>query len=444
MKRSKADDLRTFEDIDSAVRRDVLAVLGSATALGLFPPIAAGAASAARVGDRSITPLLSWQHYIDLLKPLDALLAKTWEPDSVEQRADLYRQFVMNIAQGYFLYFQTDPEHPDWAPFENSVFMAQPNPDGVYHLALIRGDRSYRVSGFRGTTRVMGFAMGKNMIGMASPPGPGYNNYDADELSIGPDGRFDVLFSSERPSARQGDWRYLNPAAEFILIRQFSYDWGNEQEARFAIECVDAPALKPRRGVVQTAEALDKLLGGYVRRLSELCVNVDNDIYRRGFINKLEFSEFMGNSSGWPQIYWRTIFDVKPGEALILETELPKQCHYWNVQLNDSLWNQVEFAYRQSSLNGHQAKLDVDGKFRAVIALEDPGVPNWLDSGGYTRGMLVGRWYRADSHPLPTIRKVPLDKVREFLPADTPSVSPAERDQMLRARNVGTQMRRRW
>ena len=39
-------------------------------------------------------------------------------------------------------------------------------------------------------------------------------------------------------------------------------------------------------------------------------------------------------------------------------------------------------ANRQSSLNGHQAVLDPDGVFRAVISARDPGVPNWLDTGG--------------------------------------------------------------
>jgi hypothetical protein len=114
------------------------------------------------------------------------------------------------------------------------------------------------------------------------------------------------------------------------------------------------------------------------------------------------------------------------------------------VQLNDELWNQIEFGYRQSSLNALQAKLDSDGKFRTVIALEDPGVANWLDSGGHTRGMLVGRWHGADSYPMPTIRKVPFADIAQHLPADTPMVTPAEREAALRKRNLGLRMRRRW
>jgi hypothetical protein len=388
--------------------------------------------------------LRSWSQYVDLLKPAAELIEKTCEPKSEAQKADLYRQLVLNISQGYFLYFQADAEHPDWMPFENSVFMLQPNPDGIYHLAQVHGDGVYRVTGFRGGNRVMGFATGKNLVGMADPPGPGYNNYDADGLTLGANGAFEVIFSKERSAGHAGDWRYLHPETKFILIRQFSYDWGNEAEARFAIERLDRPAFKVRPSAGEIADNLEKLLGGYVQRLSRLAVDTDNQVYEAGFINKIELSHMMGNGDDWPQIYWRTIYDYQPGEALIIETELPKQCHYWNVQLNDSLWNQVEFAYRQSSLNGYQARLDSDGKFRAVIALEDPGVPNWLDSGGYQRGMLIGRWYRADSHPLPTMKKVALADVHKYLPADTPKVTAAERDKALRTRNVGVQMRRRW
>ena len=100
--------------------------------------------------------------------------------------------------------------------------------------------------------------------------------------------------------------------------------------------------------------------------------------------------------------------------------------------------------YRQSSLNGHQARLDQDGRFRAVISLTDPGVPNWLDPAGYTQGMLMGRWYAADSHSMPTLKRVPLAKVRDHLPAATPWMAPEERSTQLRERRIGGQLRRRW
>jgi hypothetical protein len=114
------------------------------------------------------------------------------------------------------------------------------------------------------------------------------------------------------------------------------------------------------------------------------------------------------------------------------------------VQLNDALWNATEFIYRQSSLNGYQARRDPDGKFRAVISLNDPGVWNWLDTAGYLRGMVIGRWYEADSHPIPTLKRVPFAKLHEHLPSDMPRVTKEQRAEQLQRRRIGGQLRRRW
>jgi hypothetical protein len=117
---------------------------------------------------------------------------------------------------------------------------------------------------------------------------------------------------------------------------------------------------------------------------------------------------------------------------------------YWNVQLGDLVWNTIDWMNHQSSLNGGQAEIDGDGKFRAVVALEDPGVPNWLDPGGWAEGAIMLRWTEASSGPEPSLRQVPLDALREHVPADTPVISAGERDRRLRKRRTGVQLRRRW
>jgi hypothetical protein len=97
-----------------------------------------------------------------------------------------------------------------------------------------------------------------------------------------------------------------------------------------------------------------------------------------------------------------------------------------------------------SSLNGATAKVSSDGKFRAVIALEDPGVPNWMDPAGFKQGTIYGRWFDCDSAPLPALKRVKLSELRDHLPKDTPIVTPEERAAELRARVRAAQRRRRW
>src|SRR5690606_16762252 len=107
-------------------------------------------------------------------------------------------------------------------------------------------------------------------------------------------------------------------------------------------------------------------------------------------------------------------FELADDEALLLESELPENRPYWNVQVIDNFWNQVDFVYRQSSLNGHQAVIDDDGKFRAILSHQDPGIHNWLDTGGNKRGMMIGRWYRCSSQPTPTLTKIKLNEVAKY------------------------------
>ena len=383
-----------------------------------------------------------WDEYVDLLRSAGELNALTFAPENDQLRAELYRQFAMNIALAYFMYFQADATHPDWNPFLNSVFLLQPNPDDVYVNAYVDAAGTYRIVGERGTVKLLTMSMGRGAMGTADRPGPSLRYIDFDDLPLGPNGEIDLLLSRERPAGFQGVWLELHPEADYLLLRMRSYDWGVERDARVAIERLDTPAIRPRMSKAAIDWRLREVLGGFPKRLSAMWLHYQNAVLQKGMLNQIELVDFGGAvASQW---YWQGLFDFTPGEALILETDLPATRRYWNVQLNDELWNAVDYVYRQSSLNGHQARVDSDGKFRAVISLEDPGVHNWLDPGETLRGMLIGRWLGCDSNPVPTLKRVPFAELRRHLPANTPTVSAEERAAQLRARRIGSQLRRRW
>jgi hypothetical protein len=144
------------------------------------------------------------------------------------------------------------------------------------------------------------------------------------------------------------------------------------------------------------------------------------------------------------QAYYDGIHEIDDDEALVLETELPKECRYWQALVGDDRFCTVDWVNRQSSLNDSQAHIDSDGKFRAVISRLDPGVPNWLDKADYPWGIIQMRWNRASDYPDPTIKKVALSEVRNHLPDDTPVVTPAQRRADLRRRRDSAQLRRIW
>jgi hypothetical protein len=213
-----------------------------------------------------------------------------------------------------------------------------------------------------------------------------------------------------------------------------------------AIERLDSAGLKPKMTPDIVDRNLRDLFGGYAERLARLCQDCVHRTAQAGFVNAMRLTGFneLGNGGDWPQAYFETVYDIAEDEALILETALPAEHRYWNVQVIDALWNQVELVHRQSSLNGVQARIDSDGRFRAVLSLADPGVHNWLDTGGNLYGMLIGRWYRCSDHPVPALKRVKLADLRAHLPADTPAITPEERQAVLRERRIGAQLRRRW
>jgi hypothetical protein len=144
------------------------------------------------------------------------------------------------------------------------------------------------------------------------------------------------------------------------------------------------------------------------------------------------------------QVYYDGIHEINDDEALIVETALPKQCRYWQILVADDRFATVDWVNRQSSLNDVQAQVDSDGRFRAVISKQDPGVHNWLDKADYPWGIIQMRFNHATDFPEATVTKVSVTDVRKHLPADAPTVGPTERKEQLRLRREGAQWRRIW
>jgi hypothetical protein len=126
-------------------------------------------------------------------------------------------------------------------------------------------------------------------------------------------------------------------------------------------------------------------------------------------------------------------FRLAEDEALLVEVK-PPPAKYWSVHLGNYWMESLDFASHQSSLNGHQAVLDPDGIFRAVVSLRDPGVPNWLDSAGHSEGSMIYRWNQAEGAPIPTTRVVRFGEIRAALPAATAVVTPEERHATIEGR----------
>ena len=335
-------------------------------------------------------------------------LAQTWRPGDPQYRADLYRQIMMNLSYSYFAYFHADAEHPDWAPLWNPVYTCQPNPDDIYLYSPIRGDLTYRVSGNRGTVRKLIFVTQYGLSGMVDNAAEvcDVNCVDETDFAVGADGEFELLFSAEKPAGFTGNWAPLGRRANAMFLRYRAYDWANERDPQLTIECLDPVPPKPRLSPEEIIARIE-LMAKFPARSSRLFLSMQNAIKAKVGINHFDPVNLPGLDR---QVYWPAVFELEEDEALIIETELPERRPYWNIQLNDPYFNAVEYVYRFSSFNGATAKISTDGKLRAVIALTDPGVPNWLDPAGFRQGTIYGRWYDCDSNPTPVIKRVKLER----------------------------------
>jgi hypothetical protein len=379
--------------------------------------------------------------YLTGLKSADQNIQATWKPDDPSYLADVHRQTMMHVSWAYFVLFHADAEHPDWAPLWNPVYTCQPNPDDIYLFAPIRGDRRYRVTGSRGTTNKLIFVSQHGFTGLVDELNEMWGFETLDLPEYGPDGTVDIVFSAERPEGHTGVWGKIAPDADILYVRYRMVDWENEVDPQLTIECLDPVGPKPRLApeeITKRLETVAKLPG----RMTKFFFDMQNQVKKNVGVNVFEPVRYDG--LGARQVYLPAVYELGADEALIVETPMPKVRPYWNFQIDDPYFNACEYVYRFASRNEWDSHIDSDGALRLVVSLEDPGAPNWLDPGGFTEGTIYGRWYDCDIEPTPTVRRVPLARLRENLPADHPVVTPEQRAELLKRRVRAAQRRRRW
>ena len=135
------------------------------------------------------------------------------------------------------------------------------------------------------------------------------------------------------------------------------------------------------------------------------------------------------------QNYGQLAYEVEREEALIIEVDAPKAV-YWGLSLGTWWWETIDPTHHMTSINGHQAVISNDGKFRAVISHRDPGVPNWLDPVMWDAGIVLFRLYRPEGEFPVTTKKVSFAELSKHLPQDIGMVTPEQRQQQIKKRGA--------
>jgi hypothetical protein len=389
----------------------------------------------------------AWDSFAVELRQLgDEMMAKL--PDrlrndpQVQQEAG--RLLLEAVAAKTIEAIGSDGDHPVFLPALNvTLNVGQPNADTTYRSAAITPGGIYRLRGERGSVRV--FRLGqfgptpdKASSGIAAHA---YNDFYS--LHLDAQGRFDVILSPTRPAGYTGDWWELKPNVTNLLLRQVAFDWATERDPRVSIERLDKPVERPRPDAAELERRL-RTLASSIGNTAFFLVDHVEGLRREGYINRLKEFDVskLGGLTG--QFYYEGAYELAPDEALILEAKVPSKCTYWSTILTNDIYETTDWYNNQSSLNGSQSHVDSDGVLRLVISAKDPGVPNWLDTAGYPSGVIQGRWLECDDTPIPSLRKVTLADVRRSLPSDTPTITPAQREEAIRNRRSQVQQRPLW
>lgn len=364
--------------------------------------------------------------------------------DSDQAMADAYRGVLQYTIGSIKAGALASHDHPRFARFVDWTSKAGlDNPDNNYYSALIADDGVYRIKGQRGSNAQLIFQLviGQPGVGSAGSSTNVDVLYDH-EIQTDEQGRFEILVSRERPD-NTPNWIRNASGAETLMVRATFNDWLKEKHLPLMIERIDQPLLAaPINSSQSMAAALDRTSQSLVDRTRSWLTLADN-MWRRAPRNSLspprptpgglvgQFSAF-GN------------WDLHPDEALLIDFR-KADTPYVAIQLGSLWFTSLDYETRSTSLNGHQLDCTAEQDCTVVISAQDPLVKNWLDTAGYSKGLIFMRWQGLDVLPSqtdwPRARKISVNDLDQYLTPAVPRINAEDRMNQRRERIEGVHSR---
>ena len=288
------------------------------------------------------------------------------------------------------LSIEADPELPWFFDMCSPTrLVGGPNPDGRYLLAMIRGDRRYRVTGTRGTSAYLGMQV---LAGAGMTPRRMAGYLSDTELTLDA-GTFAVVVSADEPSAAElagAQWLRIPADAASIVVREYVGDPADETPATLHIETLDAGPPHPPTDS-EVAEQFTAM-AWTLMKLTTLHRTIKPELLDQPNVLLTAQAADLGSADTTPDnLYMIGTFGLADDETLLLEIA-PPDTRYWNVTL-ENIWHEcIEPRRRHSSVTNKGVAPDSDGLVRIAIGAKDFGHGHWLDTSGHHRGFVVLRW----------------------------------------------------
>ncbi len=351
----------------------------------------------------------AWEEYCDTLKAAGSALVFPGAPTDPFNQAEGVRYLTRLVRAGLEAFIEyADPRAPVLKRMvHETVKMGSDNPDNNYQNATISGQYEYRISGSRGTVHYLGFGTQSGSYGKGG--GLQTTAYvEAADLDIAEDGSFELILSCDK---QPGNWLPMEPETSLVIVRQTFKDRDTEVPAELTIERIGGDGLP----TPVTPQAIDEGLntaGTLVAGASMLFAKWARDWQKAPNTLPQFDPEVSTKAGGDPNIiYYHGYWQLGPDEALVIEAT-PPDCETWNFQLDNHWLESLDYRYFTIHVNKHTAEYRDDGSVQIVVAHQDPGVPNWINTVGHSQGAMSFRWIQAQVHPQPQCRVVNFSEIK--------------------------------
>ena len=283
------------------------------------------------------------------------------------------------------------------------------NPDLNYHFSVLDPAETYRLSGNRGEAPYIGFTFGTDIFHWGrkgSEPTGTLTQCHLDQFRLEPNGDFAITLSA---APQQGNWIKLEPRTQHLAVRETFTDKRRQRPAVFRIERLGRRVPPPQLTPEDLASKLE-LAASFMVFVARTCIamwtgsaaTVNQFAGGPGSARVEAQDDEVDTHCNTEMVYMGGRWKLEPGQALRVRIDPPKRPFtYWGLVLVNPWAESYDYRFAETCTNNARAARDADGSWRLVIAPTDPGVPNWLDTGGRLEGQMLLRWVLADRPPLP-------------------------------------------
>jgi hypothetical protein len=383
----------------------------------------------------------AWARFCDRLKQAGAHAFKDANPSAPIHRADALRFLTQNLGQAFYLALETrDPAFPQIHYFTTPTMkLGGDVSDFTYRQAWISGEHTYRITGQRGTARWLNITVqgprpttipGTAFPSLHEPFGDVPEcNILGSQLRTDADGRFELIVGGPEGPA---NWLPTTPGSRKLFIRE-AFDAWDETPTALTIERIGMAEPRPMATPEQMIAAFDwagDFVTGLMRDWPEHAWRTSGGVCDPAQRNRFPADKAADSADDAKRgrmaahMVWR----LAPDEALIVE--MPWHDGFWIFGMGGPFVGSMDFLHRPTSTTPARTAVDGDGVVRLILAHDDPGLYNWLDTQGFSDGNLTYRNLMSRNPATFRTQVVACADLMAHLPADTVRVTPQQRAAM--------------